>query len=120
MRHHCGVKFQKKTGLVHISGKTIRRAQYRKLLGEPEYKQLTRLRNAVEGIPSVLRRKYRVDEMPVRGYVRSKLWYFLKVGAINARRVLEWAAEQAIPLFFQRFCAIVIFKSYKTPEKVPA
>jgi hypothetical protein len=58
--------------------------------------------------------------MPVRGYVRSKLWYFLKVGAINARRVLEWAAEQAISLFFQRFCATVIFKCYKTPEKVPA
>ena len=81
LRHHCGVKFQKKTGLVHISGKTIRCAQYRKLLGEPEYKRLTRLRNAVEGIPSVLRRKYRIDEMPVRGYVRSKLWYFVSVKA---------------------------------------
>jgi hypothetical protein len=120
LRHHCGVKFQKKTGLVHISGKTIRRAQYLKLLGEPEYKQLTRLRNAVEGIPSVLRRKYRVDEMPVRGYVRSKLWYFLKVGAINTRRVLEWATEQASSLLFQRFYATVIFKCYKTPEKVSA
>ena len=120
LRHHCGVKFQKKTGLVHISGKTIRRAQYRKLLGEPEYKRLTRLRNAVEGIPSVLRRKYRVDEMPVRGYVRSKLWYFLKVGAINARRVLDWAAEQAISLLFQRFYGTAIFKCYKTPGKAPA
>ncbi len=32
LRHHCGVKFQKKTGLVHISGKTIRRAAYMKKL----------------------------------------------------------------------------------------
>lgn len=90
-RHHCGVKFQKKTSLVHISGKTIRRAEYLEKLSEPEYKALTRLRNAVEAIPSVLRRKYRVDEMPVRGYVRSKLWFFIKVGAMNAKRVLSWA-----------------------------
>jgi len=92
LRHHCGVKFQKKTGLVHISGKTIRRAEYVNKLSQPEYKALTRQRNAVEGIPSVLRRKYRVDNMPVRGYVRSKLWFFLKIGAINARRVLSWAS----------------------------
>lgn len=108
-RHHCGVKFQKKTGLIHISGKTIRRAAYMKKLGEPEYRKLTRLRNAVEGIPSVLRRKYRVDNMPVRGYVRSKLWYFLKVGAMNTRRVLEWAKEQSSLLDFYLFRAVTIF-----------
>ena len=91
LRHHCGVKFQKKTGLVHISRKMIHRAAYVKKLSQPEYKALTRQRNAVEGIPSVLRRKYRVDNMPVRGYVRSKLWFFLKIGAVNVRRVLSWA-----------------------------
>lgn len=111
LRHHCGVKFQKKTGLVHISGKTIRRAAYMKKLGEPEYKKLTRLRNAVEGIPSVLRRKYRVDNMPVRGYVRSKLWYFLKVGAMNTRRVLEWAKEQVSLIHFYPLCAYLNFFS---------
>jgi hypothetical protein len=71
-RKHCGVKFQKKTGLVHISAKTVRRAACLKQLSKPEYKALTRKRNAVEGIPSVLRRKYRIDHMPVRGYVRTK------------------------------------------------
>ncbi|NCC85875.1 MAG: transposase [Clostridia bacterium] len=105
LRHHCGVKFQKKTGLVHISGKSIRRAAYLKRLGKPEYKKLTRLRNAVEGIPSVLRRKYRVDNMPVRGYVRSKLWYFLKIGAMNTKRVLEWAKEQGSLIRFDLCCA---------------
>lgn len=109
LRHHCGVKLQKKTSLIHVSGKTIRRAAYMKKLGEPEYRKLTRLRNAVEGIPSVLRRKYRVDNMPVRGYVRSKLWYFLKVGAMNTRRVLEWAKEQSSLLYFHLFQAVTIF-----------
>jgi hypothetical protein len=113
LRHHCGVKFQKKTSLIHISGKTIRRAAYMKKLGEPEYRKLTRLRNAVEGIPSVLRRKYRVDNMPVRGYVRSKLWYFLKVGAMNTRRVLEWAAEQSVLPQFYSLRAVSINFSFK-------
>ena len=103
LRQHCGVKFQKKTGLVHVSGKTIRRAAYLKQLGDPHYKKLTRMRNAVEGIPSVLRRKYRVDSMPVRGYMRSKLWFFLKVGAMNTRRVLAWASQQSLLQLFYRF-----------------
>ncbi|NCA99753.1 MAG: transposase [Clostridia bacterium] len=94
-RQHCGVKFQKKTGLVHISAKTVHRAAYLKQLSQPEYKAMTRKRNAVEGIPSVLRRKYRVDHMPVRGYVRTKSWYCLKIGAINIKRVLEWADNLA-------------------------
>jgi hypothetical protein len=94
-RKHCGVKFQKKTGLVHISAKAIHRAAYLKQLSQPEYKVLTRKRNAVEGIPSVLRRKYRIDHMPVRGYVRTKHWYYLKIGAINVKRVLEWADNLA-------------------------
>ena len=95
-RKHCGVKFQKKTGLIHISAKTVHRAAYLKQLSKPEYKALTRKRNAVEGIPSVLRRKYRVDHMPIRGYVRTKSWYYLKIGAINVKRVLEWAENLAV------------------------
>ena len=94
-RKNCGVKFQKKSGLVHISGKTVRRAEYMKQLTKPEYRNLTRKRNAVEAIPSVLRRKYRIDNMPVRGYVRTKCWYYLKIGALNVKRVLAWASTKA-------------------------
>jgi hypothetical protein len=47
--------------------------------------------------------------MPVRGYVRSKMWYFLKVGAMNTRRVLEWAKEQVSLPYFYLFRAVTIF-----------
>lgn len=30
-----------------------------------------------------------MDNMPVRGLVRSKMWFSLKVGAINVKRVLK-------------------------------
>jgi hypothetical protein len=104
-RKHCGIKLQKKSGLIHISAKTIHRATYLKQLSRPEYKALTRKRNAVEGIPSVLRRKYRVDHMPVRGYVRTKSWYYLKIGAMNVKRVLDWAGNLAFLLIFGLYFA---------------
>lgn len=117
LRQHCGVKFQKKTGLVHIALKTIHRAQYLIKLGQDEFKKLTRQRNALEGVPSVLRRKYDVDHMPVRGYVRSKLWFFLKVGAVNARRMVVWAAKQPDSLLFQVLCVRHDFLCWKIRQK---
>ena len=96
-RKACRVKNQKKYAVVTISPKTVARAKYLAKLPTEELKQFTRMRNAVEGIPSVLRRRYHVDHMPVRGFVRSKIWYTLKIGAINAKRVIAKAFSR---LFF--------------------
>ena len=90
----CGVVFQKKTALVRVSSKTIQRAAYLKKLSTEEYQTVKNKRNGVEGIPSILRRRYGVDHMPVRGLLRSKCWYNLKIGAINVMRVL------AVALFY--------------------
>ena len=86
-------------------------------LGQAEFKELTRKRNALEGVPSVLRRKYDVDHMPVRGYVRSKLWFFLKVGVVNAKRMIEWAAKRADSLLFQPSCANTNFSCCENRSK---
>ena len=41
-------------------------------MGEKEYIKECNQRAGIEGIPSVLRRKYNVDNMPVRGdYVKK-------------------------------------------------
>ncbi len=32
----------------------------------------------LKGVPSVLRRRYQIDSMPVRGLVRSKIWLGFK------------------------------------------
>ena len=74
-RDRCGVVFQKKTALIRVSGKTIHRATYLKKLSTKEYQVIANKRNGVEGIPSVLRRRYGVDHMPVRGLLRSKCWF---------------------------------------------
>ena len=74
-----------------ISENMVQRAAYLKKLSSEEYRALSKKRNGVEGLPSVLRRRYNVDHMPVRGLVRSKIWFSFKIGAINVKRVLNRA-----------------------------
>ena len=89
LREQCGARLQKKSAYVLITEKMVQRASYLQKLSSEEYRSLSKKRNGVEGLPSVLRRRYHVDNMPVRGLVRSKIWFSLKVGAINAKRVLK-------------------------------
>lgn len=49
----------------------------------------TTLRNAVEGIPSVMRRRYHVDDLPVFGLTRTRMAFALKVGAYNFKKLLK-------------------------------
>lgn len=92
LNDQCGVKFQKKSAVVMVSEKMVQRASYLKKISTDEYRDLSKKRNGVEGMPSVLRRRYHVDRIPVRGLVRSKIWFGFKIGAINAKRVLKGAA----------------------------
>jgi hypothetical protein len=95
-RGECCAKFKKDTAEVSIHPNSIRRARYlRKMTGD-EYRKLLDFRAGVEGIPSILRRKYRVDKVPVRGFLKTKLWYTMKIGAINATRMI--ASASAVPI----------------------
>lgn len=87
-KDECPVIMQKKRALVKITKSLYKRAVYTKKLSSEEYKEYARKRNGVEGVPSILRRRYEIDRMPVRGLVRSKMWFGFKIGAINAKRVI--------------------------------
>ena len=87
-RDECPVIMQKKRALVKLSETTIKRAEYAKKLSTDEYKEYAKIRNGVESVPSILRRRYGIDRMPVRGLVRSKMWMGFKIGAINVKRVI--------------------------------
>jgi hypothetical protein len=103
-REECPVITRKKTALVKLSQTTINRAAYVKRLETEECKEHARKRNGVEGIPSILRRRYRVDEMPVRGLARSKMWFGFKIGAINVKRVIAFARNAFCFYFLWGFC----------------
>lgn len=91
LRDQCGVKLQKKSAFIMITENMVQRAAYLKKLSSDEYRTLSKKRNGVEGLPSILRRRYNVDHMPVRGLVRSKIWFSFKIGAINVKRMLKRA-----------------------------
>lgn len=86
-RDRCKAKEQRKNFAIHVSGNMVNRAKYRKKLTTEEFKQLTRQRNAVEGIMSVLRRKYHVDYIPVFGLIRSRVFFLFKIGAYNLNKL---------------------------------
>ena len=93
-KEKCKAKPQRKNFAVHVSGKMVQRAKYLKKLSTEEYKELTRKRNAIEGIPSVFRRKYRVDEIPVFGLLRSKTFVLFKAMAYNFVKVRRYRQRQ--------------------------
>ena len=51
-----------------------------------EFRKYSRFRNGVETIPSILRRKYRIDHMPVRGKLSTGFYFGCKIGAINVMK----------------------------------
>jgi len=108
-RSECPVVMQKKKALIQLTQTTINRAAYGERLKTEEYKEHARKRNGVEGIPSILRRRYRVDEMPVRGLVRSKMWFGFKIGAINVKRVIAFTLDS---FFFGFFWALLSTKEF--------
>lgn len=83
--HHdqCHPKKQKNSFVVNVSRKKVQRAKYMQKLSTEEYIQIARIRNAIEGIPSVLRRKFRIDEIPVFGLLNITFFIQVKVIAYN-------------------------------------
>ena len=114
----CPAKIYKTKATVAFTDNTFKRAGYIKKLKTETYKAYARKRNGIEGMPSVLRRRYRVDEMPVRGLVRSKMWFGFKVGAINIKRLIRFVADQlkspSIALFFSFLLASLGFTKRDT------
>lgn len=49
-----------------------------------------RIRNGVETFPSVIRNKYLVDQMPVRGTLRTKQFFGFKVASLNITKLMRY------------------------------
>jgi hypothetical protein len=110
-REECPVIMQKKRALVKLTQSSINRAAYAEKLPTEEYKEHSKKRNGVEGVPSVLRRRYGIDRMPVRGLLHSKMWFGFKIGAMNIKRVIAAALNPAFSStlgdVFARMCSVL-------------
>ena len=85
-RDQCHPTEHKKTFRKTLSVKSKQRAIQQRNRNTDEFKAYSRFRNGVESIPSILRRKYHVDRMPVRGYISTTMLFGLKIGALNFNR----------------------------------
>jgi len=85
-RGQCRPKEFKKTFRKTLSAKSRQRAIQQRNRNTDSFRAMSHFRNGVESVPSILRRKYRVDRMPVRGLIRSRMLFAFKIGAFNFKR----------------------------------
>lgn len=97
LRDQCPMKTQKKDNVVRFSEKRYKADIQRQKMGTAEYIKTVSQRAGVEGIPSAFRRKYRVDSMPVRGLLRSKLWFGFKIAAYNIKKLINHTKTISLP-----------------------
>ena len=53
-----------------------------------------RIRNGIETVPSIIRNKYLVDKMPVRGKLKTKQFFGFKVAALNVSKLIRFTKGQ--------------------------
>ena len=87
-REECRPAVKERTAVKIISLKS-RRKLASNTLDEETRALIGRIRNGVETVPSVIRNKYGVDQMPVRGKLRTKQFFGFKVAALNFTKLVR-------------------------------
>lgn len=85
----CKPKKQKKTMVKTLSAKSKQRAETKRKHQGETFSKLRSFRNGSEAVPAALRQKYKIDRMPVRGLIRTKQWFGLKVGALATVKLVR-------------------------------
>ena len=83
-RQECHASLKPRTAVLFLSlGALAHTEEALRRKEDDTMKLIGRIRNGIETVPSVLRRKYRVDSMPVRGKLRTKVFFGFKMFALN-------------------------------------
>lgn len=102
LKDQCNPKMNKRTSRKTVSLNGKRRAEQQRFRSSEEFKKMSAFRNGVETVPSILRRKYNIDHMPVRGKIRSKFFFGCKIAALNITKfckhlhTLDKCAQEAV------------------------
>ena len=83
----CKAKANSVTAYVTLSKKAHDRAVAKRERSTDKFKNLAKIRNGVETIPSILRRNYGIDHLP-RGIIRGKFFFGAKIMALNFRKLM--------------------------------
>lgn len=92
---HCQVKEQKKAYHISFTENKRRTDETRAKIGTQRHRELSNFRAGVEGVPSVLKRAYQLEDLPVRGRVRPKIWIYASIIAQNFKRCTNYLKKRA-------------------------
>ena len=90
----CQPKESKQTYYKFVSEASAKRAQTQRNMKTEEFKNFAKLRNGIETIPSILRRKFNIDKLPVRGLVKLRFWLGTKIGALNFKKLFNYISQR--------------------------
>lgn len=87
----CNPKIGQRTAVLFVSLKSRKKLlENTENLDEETRSFIGRIRNGVETSPSVIRNKYGVDKMPVRGKLRTKQFFGFKIAALNFAKLIRF------------------------------
>lgn len=87
----CRAKIKTQTALILISlGVLAHTEEAIRRKGDPAMELIRKIRNGAETVPSVLRRKYHVDYMPVRKKLKTKVFFGFKMFALNFSKLYRY------------------------------
>ena len=89
-RDRCQPRFLKTRVRKEVSWKSVGRAKQLQYMQTEEFSEYAKFRNGVEAIPSLLRRRYHVDKIPVHGKNRTRLFFGFKIAALNFQKLLDY------------------------------
>lgn len=89
-KERCKAKIHKRVSSVTVSLKAHERAKQQRFMDTEEFHNLFKIRNGIETVPSLLRRTYHADRMPVRGLIRGRFFFGCKIGALNFKKLLTY------------------------------
>ena len=94
-RNECKAKVNNKKGrsTVRVTGKMVKRAKQARNFTTKEGKENANRRNGIEGIMSVMRRKYDIDHIPVFGLDKLKTWIWTTLLSYNLVKYQKYQAN---------------------------
>ena len=93
-KEKCHPKMFKRVSRKTVSSKSNQRSKQQRERSTEDFKKQSRFRNGVETIPSILRRKYGIDKIPVRGLIGSRFFFGCKIGALNIKKFCKYMQSQ--------------------------
>ena len=87
----CKPRFLKTRVRKEVSWKSVGRAKQLQYMKTEEFSAYAKFRNGVEAIPSLLRRRYHVDKIPVHGKHRTRLFFGFKIAALDFQKLLDYS-----------------------------